>query len=136
MNKKILVISVLAVFVLVAVSFSTVVSSKPEEQRESPLFGIRTNRAITEKITNIVENIRTKFLGERIFFIPFIDGFYKIGTRLWTSMCTQLPTTMPGCGAFCTFKCQNNNMIPFWTDSKGNCDTTAPVFCTFYLCSK
>ena len=102
MNKKILIISILAFFMLVAISFSSAVSTNTEtyKKKESPLYRIRARRAITEKINEIVEDIKTRFIGERIFFIPLIDEFYRTGTRLWTSMCTQLQT-MPGCGGPC-----------------------------------
>ena len=129
MKKKILAASILAVVIIIAVSFTSAVNTN--ETKESPLYRIRARRAISEKISNIIEKIKARFLGERMFFILPIDGFYKTGTRPWTSMCTQIPTTMPGCGAFCTVKCQNNNMNLIWTDSKGNCDTSGKVYCTF-----
>ena len=72
MNKKILVMGLLAVFMLVSISFvSSAEVNTADEKKESPLFGIRTRRAITEKIGKIVENIKTKFFGERVFFLPF-----------------------------------------------------------------
>jgi len=73
MNKKILVISILAVFLLLAISFSTAVSSNTttDEQRESPLFRIRTRKAIGERLDNLKETMKAKFLGDRIFFLPF-----------------------------------------------------------------
>ena len=99
--KKIIPASILTVFILLAISFvSSAELNTSAEERESPLYKIRTGRAITEKISNIVENIKTRFIGERIFFIPIMDGFYRTGTRLWTSMCTEVPT-LPGCGEPC-----------------------------------
>ena len=79
-DKKILFGAFLAVFMLVAISYASAVTSDTSnaERKESPLFGIRTNQAIREKISDIVMNIRTKFLGERIFFIPLP----LIGTRM------------------------------------------------------
>jgi hypothetical protein len=73
MKKKILIISILAVFMLMAISFVSVVgkNTSDAEKKESPLYGIRTKRAIGEKISNILENIKTRFLGERIFFLKF-----------------------------------------------------------------
>ena len=73
MNKKILLVSILAVFMLVAISYAAAVDTNTAntKRKESPLYKIRTGKAIAEKITNIIENIRTKFLGERIFFLPF-----------------------------------------------------------------
>jgi len=71
MNKKILVVSILAVFMLVVISFSTAVSSTSDEQRESPLFRIRTRKAIGERLDNLKETMKAKFVGERVFFLPF-----------------------------------------------------------------
>jgi hypothetical protein len=72
MKKKLIIGSLLAVFMLVTISYATAVNNNTNaESKESPLFGIRTRRAVTEKITNIIENIKTKFLGERIFFLPY-----------------------------------------------------------------
>jgi len=70
MNKKILFVSVLTVFMLLAIAFTSTVTSDTSKtsKRESPLFGIRTRRAIREKI---VDFIRTRFVGERVFFLPF-----------------------------------------------------------------
>jgi len=71
MNKKILSISILAVLMLVAISYATAINTTNVEKKESPLFRIRTRQAVTERIGKIIETIKTKFLGERIFFIPF-----------------------------------------------------------------
>ena len=69
MNKKILVVSIFAVFMLLAIAFASTVTSdtsKPN-QKESPLYGIRTRRAIKEKIGEMLR----RFVGERVFFLPF-----------------------------------------------------------------
>jgi hypothetical protein len=72
MNKKILVLSLLGVLMLVSISFvSSAEVNTYVEKKESPLYGIRTRRAITENIEKIVKNIKTKFLGERVFWIPY-----------------------------------------------------------------
>ena len=74
MNKKILTISIVAVFMLLTISFSTAVSSNITatiKKKESPLFGIRTRQAINVKFGEIIENIKTKYIGERVFFLPF-----------------------------------------------------------------
>jgi hypothetical protein len=72
MNKKILFVSILSLVMLLTISFASAINMNnvDTDNKESPLFGIRTRRAITEKITNVIDNIRTKFLGERIFFLP------------------------------------------------------------------
>jgi hypothetical protein len=54
---------------LLAIAFASTVTSdnsKPAK-KESPLFGIRTRRAIREKVGDMVR----RFIGERVFFIPF-----------------------------------------------------------------
>jgi len=74
MNKRILVISILAVFTIAAITFATAVSSNTTTaiaKKESPLFGIRTKLAIGEKLENLKENIKARFVGERLFFLPF-----------------------------------------------------------------
>jgi len=69
MNKKILVVCILAVFMLVAIAFASTVTSDNSKpiRKESPLFGIRTGRAIREKIGNLI----SRFIGERVFFLSF-----------------------------------------------------------------
>jgi len=68
---------------LVAISYTTAVNSNTAhiEKKESPLYKIKTRWAIGEKISEIVKNIKIKYLGQRIFFIPFrwifgTDGYY------------------------------------------------------------
>ena len=74
MNKKILIISILTVLMLITISFTSTVSSNTEtndDKKESPLYKIRTNRAIGKNLGMIIDYIKTKFFGERIFFLPF-----------------------------------------------------------------
>jgi len=58
---------------LVAISSSTAVSSNTtsDEQRESPLFRIRARKAIGERLDELKETIKAKFIGERVFFLAF-----------------------------------------------------------------
>lgn len=73
MNKKILILSMLAVFMLVAISYASAVSYNitSDEQRESPLFRIRTRKAIGERLDELKEKLKARFIGERVFFLPF-----------------------------------------------------------------
>ena len=72
MNKKILVISILAVFMLLAISMASALNTTISVKRkESPLFGIRTRYAIGDRLKDIREQIKTKFIGDRVFFLPF-----------------------------------------------------------------
>ena len=60
---------------LLAITFASVVSSnttKSIETKESPLFGIRTRLAIKDRIGDIFQCIKTKFVGNRIFFQPLV----------------------------------------------------------------
>jgi len=72
MNKKILIISILAVLMLITITFASAINTTTTntKKRESPLFGIRTRLEIGEKIIQILKNIKTKFIDERIFFLP------------------------------------------------------------------
>jgi hypothetical protein len=82
MKKKIIIGSLLAVFMLVAISYATAVNNNTNaESKESPLFGIRTRRAVTEKISKLIDNVKTRFIGERVFFIP-VKFLRDIGNRI------------------------------------------------------
>lgn len=70
MNKKILIISIFAVFMLMAISFASAINFNTEKTvrtKESPLFRIWIRRAIREKIGDLIR----WFIGERVFFLPF-----------------------------------------------------------------
>jgi len=69
MKKKITIISFLAVVFLISVSMVSAINTAEinNEKEESPLYNYRTNKAIQEKI----QNIKTKFFGDRLFFLPF-----------------------------------------------------------------
>jgi hypothetical protein len=72
MKRKVIIGSILAILML-TLSIVTVVGSETStaENKESPLYRIRTNRAISERVESIVKGIYTNFLGEnRVFFIP------------------------------------------------------------------
>ena len=103
MNKKILVVSILAVFTLVAISFATAVSSntvKTNDKKESPLYSIRTRRAIGERLGKIIDYIKTRFLGDRLFFLPFqwlrdiIDDYQQPFTKGETCSAPKAPCTI------------------------------------------
>ncbi len=71
MNKKILVVSILTIFMLMAITFATAIQTTNTQKKESPLYKIRTRLAIGERILTLKETIKAKFLGERLFFLPF-----------------------------------------------------------------
>jgi len=136
MNKKILILSIFYVFMLLSISIVTAINIKDidrDEVKISPLYKLRIKSAIAprEKLKNIFNNIKTKYLGEnRVFYIPvYIDGdlsfksiFKNLAfTNRYTSLfcchltygrCTDdLFTCRPphGCGPtaefLCTSKC-------------------------------
>jgi hypothetical protein len=71
MKEKIVIGCISLVFILVAISFATAVNSNTiVDKKETPLFKIRTNRAIKEKL---IENIKTKYIGDRLFFLPALS---------------------------------------------------------------
>lgn len=64
--KKIMVFSIFAVFVMIAISLTGVVGTQTGSDIAkgfSPLFGIRTNQAVNGKFQERFSN----FIGERIF---------------------------------------------------------------------
>ena len=73
MNKKILLVSILSLVMLLTISFASAINTNTIdiERKETPLFKIRFGKAFTNEMRNIIEKIKTRFLGERIFFIPF-----------------------------------------------------------------
>ena len=62
---------------MMTLSFVSVIGSEAEttETKDSPLYRIRTEKAIGEKVSSLVENLKTKFLGERVFWVPLIQKF-------------------------------------------------------------
>ena len=122
MKKKIMIGSILAVSMLVAISLSAAAVSNQSNTVEkkktvSPLFGIRTKDAIGEKLSSL----RAKFLGERIFLnikpliqnivnkaLPSCDNSLSCCTVAWTNCprCDDPPRTESGftCGGYLCIK--------------------------------
>ncbi len=71
MNKKILAISILAVFMLVAITIASAINTTNTNKKESPLFGIRTKLATGERLQYLKETVKARFVGDRLFFLPF-----------------------------------------------------------------
>jgi len=94
MNKKILSFSILALFMLLTISFASAINNTNTTNpigKESPLWRIRTRAHIGEKIVNII----SKFLGERMFMKPF-QLLKSNDLRLATSIKTDPDCTMCG----------------------------------------
>ena len=67
-----IIVVTLVIFMLVTISYTTAVSTNKTdiERKESPLYGIRVKLAVGDKINDVIRNIKVRFLGERVFFIP------------------------------------------------------------------
>jgi hypothetical protein len=116
MNKKIIILSVLVVLMLVGISFvSSAETNTNSEKKESPLYGIRTRKAIGEKFVNILEDIKTKFLsGKRMFFLPpqpyekvevsriYLTIFQKICNEAPCTQHSNLCTAEPPITCYCS----------------------------------
>lgn len=73
MNKKLVIGCIGIVFMLVAISMASAVSSKRVEKKESPLFKVRTENAIGQegKTKERVYNFLIRFVKNRVvFFAP------------------------------------------------------------------
>jgi len=79
MNKKILLVSILIVFMFLAISMASAINTHTAKcvRKESPLFGIRTRQAIREKIGNFL----SRFVGERVFFLPLLRCGLRLSIR-------------------------------------------------------
>jgi len=109
MNKKILVVSILAIFMLVTISFASAITTNTTstKKKESPLYRIRTRLAIGERILQIFKNIISRFIGERIFFLPNLllknkensafSTIFEKYTCFPSNYCTTYLTDTVGC---------------------------------------
>jgi hypothetical protein len=70
MKKKLMIGSIFAILMLITLFFVSVVGSETIEKKESPLYKIRTRRAIYRNLGEIYEKIIIKFQGRRFFSLP------------------------------------------------------------------
>ena len=90
--------SILAVFMLVAIMFSSAAVSSQSNDVEkkkavSPLFGIRTKGAIGEKISSF----KARFLDGRVFLAFSFLKIFKIGSQGWTDTYPRPTACNPTC---------------------------------------
>ena len=69
-----------------------VVSITPYK-KESSLYKIRTRRAIGERLGKIIDYLKTRFIGERMFFLPFQWLFREKPS--YPKESTQIPSYCP-----------------------------------------
>ena len=98
MKKKLIIGSILAVFLLITISIVTAVGSETTtETKESPLFRIRARQAISERVGDIIWNIYANFLGEsRLVFVPSLQRYIK-GNELFTGASIKWATCACTC---------------------------------------
>jgi len=107
MNKKIIIFSILTIFMLVTISYATAIGNiEKKEKKISPLFKIRTTKALNEKqdvIKDKIIDIFMNFIKDRKFYIPF--KFIRIRNfdyRYWSLKCSTEDES--------TCQCQYNQM--------------------------
>lgn len=131
MNKKIMTMTIAVVIMMLSVSLISVANAETkksnEKKRESPLFKIRSKGAIREKI----QDIKTNYLGDRIFLLPFNRLSNLLGrsedsmlfTKVWTlcfggPKCNLQQSEQPERSSFATFG-----------TCKGVCPPTLQPYC-------
>ena len=75
--------SILAILMLVTISFTSAVSIRTADEDDklgSPLFRVRARRAMEEKMDELKETIKAKFIGE-IVWLPFFTYKNDINVR-------------------------------------------------------
>lgn len=71
MKKKIVIGCIGIIFMLAMISMVSAISTqKIIQKKESPLFTIRTNNAVQKNMANL----KTRFVGKKIFFLPIIPN--------------------------------------------------------------
>ena len=97
--KKICIFGIFVFFMLLTISFATAINTNNNsENKESPLYRIRAKNALGSKVSQIIENIKTKFLGERLFYvpIPFINKIKNLINPPSSQVyCTAIPEECP-----------------------------------------
>ena len=79
MNRKGTISSLAIIFIIISLSFISVVNADTKDStpndKVSPLYKVRTENAIKEKIGEL----KTNYLGNRIFILPNLNllNFYK-----------------------------------------------------------
>ena len=81
MNKKLIIGCVGIIFLFATMSIvSAINTNQVKEKKESPLFGLRTNGAISEKMGEIKEKIKTNYI-ERLFLQIQKTSYDNINVR-------------------------------------------------------
>ena len=102
MNKKILIIGIIAAFMIVTVSFAAAINAEGKaNKKESPLYKKNVKLALGEKF----EYIKTKFIVGRIFFAPNIHLFRQSTITGWTDTYPMPTACAPTCFTCIGLKC-------------------------------
>ena len=98
MNKKISLIGILAVLMLITIALSATVSSNEAvtERKESPLWRIRTEIKISEKLEDAINNIKSSFFSEnRIWSVPLLSRIFERNEPILGGSVAWVPTYCP-----------------------------------------
>ena len=74
MKKNLIIISFIICIILLTISITSAIEvnkNQSIENKESPLYKIRTRQVLGDRLKELIECIKAKFLGERMFFLPF-----------------------------------------------------------------
>ena len=121
MKKKLLLFCIVAMVMFVSLTVGSVVfAEKTSNTFFSPLYNIRTKKAVNnEKIFNIKDGLKIKFLHNRQFFIPVkllkihksLEVVYNSCTdcgvnTCWGTSCSRCTMNHPQC-TFATKTCDS-----------------------------
>lgn len=101
MNEKIVIATILTIFMLTIISLTTATNMQKIESTEkkiSPLYKIRTEKAIGSKLEWIINRIHTRFVNGRLYLNIENPKFFRY--RLENTGYTDCPTTV-----VCTCQC-------------------------------
>ena len=74
MKKNLIIISFIICIILLTISITSAIEvnkNQSIENKESPLYKIRTRQVLGNRLKELIECIKARFLGERMFFLPF-----------------------------------------------------------------
>ena len=133
MNKKILFIAILSIFIIISVGLVSAVNTQTKEKQNkelkkinSPLFKIRTQESIREEetpIKNKIKNIITNFLENRIFLIG------RLIKKPRENMDTTAPIDFCTQGELCAKSIGHSTYQCGTCDVNGNCAETCINVC-------
>ena len=127
MSKRMLLLSILVTIMLLTLSLATIVSSNKKtstKNKISPLFKIRTNKAVSERFSNIKDFITNFLSSRRLVFFPLflIDGKLSIRNILAGKFhSANSPLTTDSCNCFCVLGREDSEEGVTWWPTNIHC---------------